>query len=78
MIKHRSSDASFQLVKRILACFGSKFVYLSAEEHDRITADTQAVTHAAFLRYTIPNTICNSKYHKVHFYPKLESAFADQ
>ena len=27
----------------------SKHVYLSAQEHDRITADTQAVTHAAFL-----------------------------
>ncbi|KAL0632657.1 prephenate dehydrogenase (NADP(+)) [Maublancomyces gigas] len=49
LIKHRSSDASFQLVERILACFGSKFVYLNAEEHDQITADTQAVTHAAFL-----------------------------
>ena len=30
-------------------CFESKKVYLTAEEHDRITADTQAVTHAAFL-----------------------------
>lgn len=38
----------------ILSCFNSKFVYLSAEEHDRITADTQAVTHAAFLRF-----VCN-------------------
>lgn len=28
---------------------GSKHVHLSAQEHDRITADTQAVTHAAFL-----------------------------
>lgn len=27
----------------------STHVYLSAHEHDRITADTQAVTHAAFL-----------------------------
>ena len=29
---------------------GSTYVYLSAIEHDRITADTQAATHAAFLR----------------------------
>jgi len=50
LIKHRSSQASFDLVEEILSCFGSKLVYLSAKEHDRITADTQAVTHAAFLR----------------------------
>jgi prephenate dehydrogenase (NADP+) len=49
LIRHRASDASFALASRILSCFESKFVYLSAEEHDRITADTQAVTHAAFL-----------------------------
>lgn len=33
----------------VLSCLGSKYVYLSGEMHDRITADTQAVTHAAFL-----------------------------
>ncbi|KAI4836203.1 Prephenate dehydrogenase, partial [Aureobasidium sp. EXF-8845] len=33
----------------ILSCFQSKHVKLTAEAHDRITADTQAVTHAAFL-----------------------------
>jgi prephenate dehydrogenase (NADP+) len=33
----------------VLSCLGSKHVYLSAAKHDRITADTQAVTHAAFL-----------------------------
>jgi len=33
----------------VLSCFGSEQVQLSAEVHDRITADTQAVTHAAFL-----------------------------
>lgn len=30
-------------------CFQSKLVELSWEEHDQITADTQAVTHLAFL-----------------------------
>ncbi|KAK7710465.1 prephenate dehydrogenase (NADP(+)) [Botryosphaeria dothidea] len=49
LIQHRASDASFQLVERILSCLNSKHVYLTAAEHDRITADTQAVTHAAFL-----------------------------
>ncbi|KAG0127690.1 hypothetical protein HOY82DRAFT_308892 [Tuber indicum] len=49
IIRHRASDRSFKLVQDILSCFRSKLVYLSAEEHDRITADTQAVTHAAFL-----------------------------
>ncbi|RPA85410.1 Prephenate dehydrogenase [Ascobolus immersus RN42] len=49
LIKHRASDKSYELVESILGCFGSKFVHLSAVEHDRITADTQAVLHAAFL-----------------------------
>ncbi|KAG0638960.1 hypothetical protein HOY80DRAFT_1076168 [Tuber brumale] len=49
IIRHRASDRSFKLVEDILSCFCSKLVYLSAEEHDKITADTQAVTHAAFL-----------------------------
>lgn len=49
LIKHRASQQSFALVERILSCFNSKVVYLTAQQHDRITADTQAVTHAAFL-----------------------------
>ncbi|CZT15868.1 probable prephenate dehydrogenase [Ramularia collo-cygni] len=49
IIDHRASPKSVKLVETILSCFESKFVYLSAEKHDRITADTQAVTHAAFL-----------------------------
>ncbi|KAI0393115.1 prephenate dehydrogenase [Xylariaceae sp. FL0594] len=49
LIKHRASDASFNKVETVLRCLGSKHVYLTAHEHDRITADTQAVTHAAFL-----------------------------
>jgi prephenate dehydrogenase (NADP+) len=49
LIKHRASDESFQLVERILSCLQSKYVNLSYKQHDRITADTQAVTHAAFL-----------------------------
>ncbi|KAK6540108.1 prephenate dehydrogenase (NADP(+)), variant 3 [Orbilia ellipsospora] len=49
IISHRASASSTALITRILSCFASKTVYLSALEHDRITADTQAVTHAAFL-----------------------------
>lgn len=49
LIKHRASQQSFALVELIMSCFKSNIVYLTAQEHDRITADTQAVTHAAFL-----------------------------
>ncbi|KAF2115849.1 hypothetical protein BDV96DRAFT_574636 [Lophiotrema nucula] len=49
LIKHRASDDDFAFVEKALSCLGSKHVYLTREQHDRITADTQAVTHAAFL-----------------------------
>jgi len=49
LIKHRASDESFAKVEHVLSCLESTHVYLTAKEHDRITADTQAVTHAAFL-----------------------------
>jgi prephenate dehydrogenase (NADP+) len=49
IIQHRARNESTQFVKAVLDCLESKIVYLSAQEHDRITADTQAVTHAAFL-----------------------------
>ncbi|KAJ2956481.1 hypothetical protein NQZ79_g7671 [Umbelopsis isabellina] len=49
MIKHRASQEKFELVRNILSGFESNLVELSYQDHDRITADTQAVTHAAFL-----------------------------
>ncbi|KAI8378811.1 hypothetical protein EDC96DRAFT_473697 [Choanephora cucurbitarum] len=49
IIKHRATDEKLALAVRILSCFKSNIAHLTAEEHDRITADTQAVTHAAFL-----------------------------
>lgn len=49
LIKHRASDEAFAKVEAVLRCLNSKHVHLSAREHDRITADTQAVTHVAFL-----------------------------
>lgn len=49
LIQHRGSDEKLKQVERILACLQSRFVYMSYEEHDLVTANTQAVTHAAFL-----------------------------
>lgn len=49
LIQHRASDESLRSVADALSSFGSEYVFLTGEKHDRITADTQAVTHAAFL-----------------------------
>ncbi|ORX79574.1 hypothetical protein BCR32DRAFT_33066 [Anaeromyces robustus] len=49
LIRHRCNDEHFALVNRILDCLESKKIMLSYLEHDQITADTQAVTHVAFL-----------------------------
>ncbi|KAL0577506.1 prephenate dehydrogenase (NADP(+)) [Marasmius crinis-equi] len=49
LIKHRGTDRSLHIVEDIFRSFGSRYVHLSYEEHDRVTANTQAVTHAAFL-----------------------------
>lgn len=40
---------ALQQVLDVLACFESRVVVITAEEHDTITADVQAVTHMAFL-----------------------------
>lgn len=39
-----------QTVEEIVKPLQSRWIYLSYEEHDEVTANTQAVTHAAFLR----------------------------
>lgn len=50
LIPHRvTRSSSLNLVTTIFAPFEYNTVVLTAETHDRITADTQAVTHAAFL-----------------------------
>ncbi|KAH7350102.1 prephenate dehydrogenase [Plectosphaerella cucumerina] len=49
IIAHRAAPVSVAKVEAVLSVLGSKHVHLSAQQHDRITADTQAVTHAAFL-----------------------------
>lgn len=49
LIQHRAPDEKLRLVEKVMSCFRSNFVYLTYEEHDTVTANTQAVTHAAFL-----------------------------
>ncbi|KAI9225511.1 MAG: hypothetical protein DHS80DRAFT_20243 [Piptocephalis tieghemiana] len=49
IIRHRSSEKAYQLAKDALSSLGSNMVELDYQQHDRITADTQAVTHLAFL-----------------------------
>ncbi|KAF9457130.1 hypothetical protein BDZ94DRAFT_1176255 [Collybia nuda] len=49
LIKHRAPPEALAVVESILSCFRSRYVHLSYEEHDLVTANTQAVTHAAFL-----------------------------
>ena len=55
IIKYRATDDALKLVEHILKPLGSRYVYLSYEDHDVVTANTQAVTHAAFLRYASPH-----------------------
>ncbi|WWC57973.1 uncharacterized protein I303_100508 [Kwoniella dejecticola CBS 10117] len=49
IIHHRGSQSNVKMVEDIFRSFKSRYVYLSYEEHDSVTANTQAVTHAAFL-----------------------------
>ena len=49
IIQHRASQKSVDVVTGVLSCLQSKMIFLTGEDHDRITADTQAVTHVAFL-----------------------------
>jgi prephenate dehydrogenase (NADP+) len=49
IIKYRAPDESVNVVESIFKCFKSRYVYLTYEDHDLVTANVQAVTHAAFL-----------------------------
>ncbi|KAJ9109098.1 hypothetical protein QFC21_000426 [Naganishia friedmannii] len=49
IIQHRAPDEKVRVVEQILESFKSRYVHLTYEEHDLVTANTQAVTHAAFL-----------------------------
>lgn len=50
IIHHRGGKEKVGLVEDVFRSFKSHYVYLGYEEHDMVTANTQAVTHAAFLR----------------------------
>lgn len=62
IIGHRASSHNVDFVKSLVSCLNSKIVELTADEHDKITADTQAVTHAAFLSMGVA-------WHKMRLYP---------
>lgn len=49
VIQHRADAEHVRFVKEVLAPLKSRYVDLSYDEHDEVTANTQAVTHAAFL-----------------------------
>ncbi|RSH84580.1 prephenate dehydrogenase (NADP(+)) [Apiotrichum porosum] len=49
IIHHRGPEEKVKMVEDVFRSFKSRYVYLSYEEHDEVTANTQAVTHAAFL-----------------------------
>lgn len=49
LILHRGTSESLRVVENVLRPLQSRYVYMSYEEHDIVTANTQAVTHAAFL-----------------------------
>ncbi|OCF59836.1 prephenate dehydrogenase (NADP+) [Kwoniella mangroviensis CBS 10435] len=49
IIHHRGPESNVKMVEDVFRSFKSRYVHLSYEEHDSVTANTQAVTHAAFL-----------------------------
>ncbi|KAG0146959.1 hypothetical protein CROQUDRAFT_656752 [Cronartium quercuum f. sp. fusiforme G11] len=49
LVPHRCTNEDKELVKRLLSPMKSRYVELSYDEHDEVTANTQACTHAAFL-----------------------------
>lgn len=49
LIQHRAPNEKLEMVKELLKDLNSRYVEMSYEEHDIVTANTQAVTHAAFL-----------------------------
>lgn len=64
IIKHRASDEDVEVVQDILAPLKSRLVHLTYDEHDEVTANTQAVTHAAFLRCAICGMeVCSRQLH---------------
>lgn len=50
IIHHRGPEEKVRMIEDVFKSFKSRYVYMSYEEHDEVTANTQACTHAAFLR----------------------------
>ncbi|KAI0707708.1 Prephenate dehydrogenase [Earliella scabrosa] len=68
IINHRGSADAVTLVEHILAPLRSRYVYLSYKEHDIVTANTQAVTHAAFLRQATSDFSSSTPHRDLHAY----------
>ncbi|KAJ2505218.1 prephenate dehydrogenase (NADP(+)), partial [Coemansia sp. RSA 2052] len=49
IIRYRSDDEHYRMAVEALSALESRVIYLTYEEHDRITADTQAATHLSFI-----------------------------
>ncbi|KAJ2166140.1 prephenate dehydrogenase (NADP(+)) [Coemansia sp. RSA 518] len=49
IIRVRSSDEHYERAVHALEALESRMIFLTYEEHDRITADTQAATHLSFI-----------------------------
>ncbi|KAJ2815293.1 prephenate dehydrogenase (NADP(+)), partial [Coemansia erecta] len=49
IIRHRSSDEHYARAVEALGALESRMIFLTYEEHDRLTADTQAATHLSFI-----------------------------
>jgi len=49
IIQHKGTDEELDMVHEVVKPLKSRIVHMTYEEHDEITANTQAVTHAAFL-----------------------------
>lgn len=49
LVNHRSSGSAYQIARDTFGSVGTRIIELpSYQEHDKITADTQAVTHVGF------------------------------
>ncbi|KAJ1954553.1 prephenate dehydrogenase (NADP(+)) [Linderina pennispora] len=61
IIRHRADDAHYAMAVEALGALEARMIYLTYQEHDRITADTQAATHLAFL--SLGTAWCLQGYH---------------
>eukprot|EP01134_Creolimax_fragrantissima_P000241 CFRG0241T1 len=49
VMRQRSSDEAYNTALSVYKLIGSKMVFMTCEEHDKVTADTQVATHLGFL-----------------------------